>query len=71
MRKIVFSLVLILSIFCCYTVSIDGINTKLLKVANYEQVSATNKQLDTKISDLNRKKEQRLSNYMGGRTIPI
>ena len=55
MRKIVFSLVLILSIFCCYTVSIDGINTKLLKVANYEQVSVANKQLDTKISDLNRK----------------
>jgi hypothetical protein len=55
MRKIVILLVLILSIVCCYYVSVEGVDAKFIQIASYEDVKSANKQLDTQISELNRK----------------
>ncbi len=55
MRKIVFLLVMVLAIVGCYIVSVDGVQTNLIQIASYDEVKAANKQLDTQISELNRK----------------
>lgn len=55
MRKIVILLVLVLSIVACYVVSVQGVENNLLQIASYENVKAANKELDTQISELNRK----------------
>jgi hypothetical protein len=55
MRKVVILLVLILSIIACYYVSVYGIDTDFFKVSSYEEVKSENKNLDTQISELNRK----------------
>lgn len=55
MRKIVFLLIMVLAIVGCYIVSVDGVQTNLIQIASYDEVKAANKQLDTQISELNRK----------------
>ena len=55
MRKIVILLVLVLSIVACYVISVQGVENNLLQIASYEEVKAANKELDTQISELNRK----------------
>jgi hypothetical protein len=55
MRKIVILVVLVLSIVACYYVSVEGIDTSFLQIASYSDVKSENKNLDTQISELNRK----------------
>lgn len=55
MRKIVFLLIMVLAIVGCYIVSVEGIQSNLIQIASYDEVKAANKQLDTQISELNRK----------------
>lgn len=55
MRKIVFLLIMVLAIVGCYIVSVEGVQSNLIQIASYDEVKATNKQLDTQISELNRK----------------
>ncbi len=55
MRKIVFLLIMVLAIVGCYIVSVEGVQSNLIQIASYDEVKAANKQLDTQISELNRK----------------
>lgn len=55
MRKIVFLLIMVLAIVGCYIVSVEGVKSNLIQIASYDEVKAANKQLDTQISELNRK----------------
>ena len=55
MRKIVFLLVLILSIVACGYVATEGLDSNFLQIASYSDVKSANKQLETQISELNRK----------------
>ncbi len=55
MRKIVFSLIMVLAIVGCYIVSVEGVQSNLIQIASYDEVKAANKQLNTQISELNRK----------------
>lgn len=55
MRKIVFLLIMVLATVGCYIVSVEGVQSNLIQIASYDEVKAANKQLDTQISELNRK----------------
>lgn len=55
MRKIVILLVLVLSIVGCYVIAVEGVDYNFLEIASYDEVKAANKELDTQISELNRK----------------
>lgn len=55
MRKIVFLLIMVLAIVGCYIISVEGVQSNLIQIASYDEVKAANKQLDTQISELNRK----------------
>lgn len=55
MRKIVFLLIMVLAIVGCYIVSVEGVQSNLIQISSYDEVKAANKQLDTQISELNRK----------------
>ena len=46
---------MVLAIVGCYIVSVEGVQSNLIQIASYDEVKAANKQLDTQISELNRK----------------
>ena len=52
MRKILICLVLIIALFLCYSVVSNGFTIGDIRIANYSQVGAASKQIDTLIGQL-------------------
>lgn len=52
MRKVLICLVLIIALFLCYSVVSNGLTIGSIKIANYDQVGAASKEVDTLISQL-------------------